>query len=77
MTTRKSLEQYLADEEQDGIIDHNLRIIRNKEGDLHFYIHPSNHDGETCDFAVQGNRLLPIESAGSARRDYIKPILGS
>ncbi len=56
----KTLETYLVDAEHKGVIDHQLRIQRGPGGEVRFYIHPANVDGDTLDFEVQGNCLSPV-----------------
>lgn len=36
------------------VIDHALRIDKRADGAFHFYIHPSNTDGITTDFIIDG-----------------------
>lgn len=55
----KSLEQYLSDAMDRGVIDHALRAHRGLDGKVTFYIHPSGVDGETLDFVVRGNAMVP------------------
>lgn len=45
-----------------------LKVVRNPDGKLDFYIHPDGRDGMTGDFEVVGNVALPLNvAAGSAR----------
>lgn len=50
----KTLEQYLKENAENGIIDHSIR----SDGKT-FYIHPDGKDGDTLDFEVDGNNLKP------------------
>lgn len=54
----KTLEQYLKDDHDRGVVDHSIRAHEH-EGKVTFYIHPSGKDGDTLDFQVQGNVLIP------------------
>ena len=56
---RKTLEQYLADDISRGVIDHHLRASRDANGKVTFYIHPAGVDGDTIDFVVRGNAMVP------------------
>lgn len=56
----KTLETYLTDAERAGVIDHRLRVQRGPNGEVRFYIHPSDVDGKTLDFEVRGNSLGEI-----------------
>ena len=49
----KTLEQYLKENADKGIIDHSIRSYDGKT----FYIHPDSRDGDTLDFEVDGNNL--------------------
>jgi hypothetical protein len=51
-----TLEKYLQEDMERGVIDHWVRV--NNDGT--FYIRPANTDGDTLDFAVNGNELIPI-----------------
>lgn len=57
-TRMKTLEQYLKDNTVNGVIDHSIRAQVTPEG-VTFYIHPSDRDGDTLDFRVEGNVLAP------------------
>jgi hypothetical protein len=53
-----------------GVIDFHLRLVRNPDGLLDFYIHPQGRDGETGDFTVSGAFVTKIRdrlAAGSER----------
>ena len=53
-----TLEQYLRDCYTANVIDHSVRC--RVVGDaVTFYIHPAGKDGDTLDFLVNGNTLLP------------------
>lgn len=54
----KSLEQYLSDAMDRGVIDHALRAHRGLDGKVTFYVRPSGVDGETLDFVVRGNAMV-------------------
>lgn len=55
----KTLEQYLSDAMDRGVIDHALRAHRGLDGKITFYVRPSGADGETLDFVVRGNAMVP------------------
>jgi hypothetical protein len=58
MSQQLTLEEYLARDHARHVIDHTIRChVHN--GKVTFYIHPNNVDGETLDFEVEGNRLIP------------------
>ena len=57
---------YLISEQAKGVVDFSLRLVRGPNGELDFYIHPSNRNGETGDFTVVGNVVLPIEDNHAA-----------
>lgn len=58
--SQKTLQQYFADSAARGVIDHAVRACVDSSGITTFYIHPANADGDTLDFAVDGNELLPV-----------------
>jgi len=63
-----TLQEFLERGESAGIIDFALRIMRTPQGDLDFYIHPSQRDGETADFTVSGGCVSRLKvGAGSSR----------
>lgn len=55
-----TLEEYLIANSHPNkkTIDHMLRM-RITDAGMTFYIHPYNDSGDTCDFLVKGNQLLP------------------
>ena len=55
-----NLAAYLAAALTQGISAHTVRAIARADGGVQFYIHPSDRDGETLDFAVRGNCLQPV-----------------
>ena len=57
----KTLERYLRHNFAIGKIDHSIRtnIV---DGEIVFYIHPTNADGETLDFQVKENELIKINN---------------
>ena len=56
----KTFEQYFKDNNINGNIDHSIRATVRESGKVLFYIHPSNISGDTLDFEVEGNNLIPI-----------------
>lgn len=59
---KKNLEQYLKEQLKNGIIDHDIRASLNDDGNVTFYIHPRNANGDTLDFIVGGNELIQINN---------------
>ena len=39
--------------------DFRIAVQSEKESGLHIIVHPLGHDGDTLDFIVQGNKLIP------------------
>lgn len=67
----KTLEQYLLDNMENGVIDHNLRAVRGPNGEVDFYIHPTVVSGDTLDMTVNGNGVSPIPgNHGAGSRPY-------
>ena len=65
-----TVQAYLEYAEANGVSDFRLRIVRSPEGHLDFYIHSDGKDGDTGDFNVVGNVVLPLPdrmAAGSRR----------
>ncbi len=54
----RTLEQYIKDNNENGIIDFSIRAGSSEHGSTMFYIHPTGIDGDTLDFEVQGNTLI-------------------
>ena len=54
------MEEYLAKCLGQGIVEHVLCTRRVADGRVVFYIHPQWEDGETLDFAVQGDNLTRL-----------------
>jgi hypothetical protein len=52
-----TFEEYLKKHHDLKIIDHALRAAVDEKGQVTFYIHPADRDGDTLDFLVQGNTL--------------------
>lgn len=68
VTNPTNLHSYLTDGLRTGVIDYRLRVLTNPDGKLDFYIHPDGRDGETGDFEVIGNAVVPLDvGAGSGR----------
>ena len=53
----QTLEDYLREAMQENHIDFHVRSTITGDGRVTFYIHPSDGDGETADFEVEGNEL--------------------
>ena len=59
----KTLEQYFRDAlERSNWVDHAIRCDVKADGSVSFYIHPYGKDGDTLDFRVEGNILIPINN---------------
>lgn len=54
------LETYLKESYDNVTIDHIIRASVNDAGEVFFYVHPFGRDGETLDFKVEGNQLIPL-----------------
>ena len=57
----KTLKQYFLENFKNGIIEHIIRSSVDDEGNASFYIHPSNIEGDTLDFLVCSNTLIPLQ----------------
>jgi hypothetical protein len=56
----KTLEEYLKENKDKAYLGHALKVnVIDKDGDVHIYIHPQSVDGDTLDFIVEGNNLIP------------------
>ena len=55
----KDLEQYFRECDKNRVIDHALRATVSKDK-VKFYIHPINANGDTLDYEVKGNALIPL-----------------
>jgi hypothetical protein len=62
----KTLQEYLTDSFQHGSVEHSMRSSVDSDGNVSFYIHPMNVSGDTLDFAVAGNDLVPLQVATPA-----------
>lgn len=56
----KTLEQYLRENCDRFGIDHALRARIIETGECVFYVHPATGPGDTLDFRVEGNSLIPL-----------------
>lgn len=61
----KPIGQYLHEASEAGITDFRLRIFRSGKM-ARIYIHPYDQNGETVDYYVIGNLLLPYANEGFA-----------
>lgn len=59
MQSLPMLINYFEDNYSKNIIDHSLRIYKNSNGDLMFYIHPDGKDGNTVDVAIRSLLATP------------------
>lgn len=57
---KTTLQQYLEANLARAVIDHSLRTQRDSEGRTTFYLHPTNVDGQTPTFRVEGNQLVQL-----------------
>lgn len=64
----KTLEHYLVTAMAAGLIDHKMRALKGADGKVTFYVHPAGADGETLDFVVRGNSLVPNVTSESGDR---------
>lgn len=55
-----TLEEYINSEIPNGYGEFRLVANRNPDKTLKFYLHPLNRDGETRDFAVNGDEVVCI-----------------
>jgi hypothetical protein len=57
-----TLEEYLQRSHDKGIIDHAVRATHqhHPNGNMVFYIHPMNTDGDTPSYRVSGNKLTTV-----------------
>ncbi len=55
----KNLEQYFRECDKNRAIDHALRATVSKDR-VKFYIHPINANGDTLDYEVKGDALIPL-----------------
>ena len=70
----RSLERYLIENgstEQGRlpIIDFTFRAVRNHRGVLQITIHPDNQSGDTVDYEVLGNKLIPVADTATGETD--------
>ena len=66
----ETLESYLRNGTKNGAYDYAIRATEDESGNVQFYIHPQNADGDTIDYKVTGNSLYPADPA------FHKPELG-
>jgi hypothetical protein len=57
----KNLQEYLIENYKNNIIDFSLRAAVDSENNTSFYIHPSYKSGDTLDFVVDQNTLIPAQ----------------
>ena len=63
----KKLEQYFRECDKNRIIDHALRVTVSQNS-VKFYIHPINANGDTLDFEVKGNGLIPLVNGSEIQK---------
>lgn len=49
-----------GDWQEGNAIDHALRHEINAQGEVQFVIHPQDVNGETMDYVVRGDELVPV-----------------
>ncbi len=70
----KTLQHYFLENYKNGIVDHTIRSSVDGEGNVSYYIHPSNKDGDTLDFAVFNNTNVPLQQKHNNGTTVIKSI---
>jgi hypothetical protein len=60
IAAQKTLETYLRENYEKGVIDHAIRARVDHRGNVRFYIHPHSVTGDTLDFEVSSNSLAPL-----------------
>jgi len=53
----KTLDKYIKENHERGIIDHALRANVDENGRITFYIHPANAEGDTLDYELNDEML--------------------
>lgn len=56
---RSTFETFLRENVEREVIDFSMRASVDSSGTVRFYVHPSGKDGETLDFQVLDNALIP------------------
>lgn len=74
---RDTLQEYFESGEAAGVIDYALRIVRAPNGQLDFYIHPQDKNGETADFTVNGGFVNRLTVGAGSSRPTMTPLVGS
>lgn len=62
---KPNLEEYLRDAIDKGSVNHTVRPYLD-HGVVKFYIYPTNTNGDTLDYAVFYNEIVPISSTAAA-----------
>lgn len=57
---KKTLEEYLLENYEKGIISHTLTCGVYLNSGTTFYIHATGKDSDTLDFQINGNELTPV-----------------
>jgi hypothetical protein len=70
----KTLKQYFLENSKNGVIEHTVRSSVDSEGNVTFYIHPASVGGDTLDFLVCTNTLIPMQQDYSDGTKHIKTI---
>jgi hypothetical protein len=58
---QKSLEDYMRCNLDRNAIDHHLRASIDQKGCVRVYIHPQGVDGDTLDFIIDGDDVIPLK----------------
>ena len=56
---QQTLEEYFKHNYGQVIEDFNIHISKGTGDKMSFYIHPDSYNGDTLDFIVDGNTLVP------------------
>ena len=57
----QTFEQYLLENYRRCTTDHTIVANESCDGEISFYVHASHKESATLDFAVLGNKLLPLQ----------------
>jgi hypothetical protein len=59
----KTLEKVIRDNAKQGLVGSQfvIRVLEDHGDHINVYIRPEDQDGETFDFAITGNEIMPYE----------------
>jgi hypothetical protein len=60
VTKLKTLEDYFKENFEEGRVEFSVMANINNDNKVEFYIRPTDKDGETIDFVVEGNSLRRV-----------------